>query len=129
MKQPSWSQWIAVAALLGLIMLGLAWELWLAPVRPGGSWLVLKVLPLLLPLRGLLSGRVRTFQWTSMFVLLYLLEGITRLFASRGWGPWCAGVEVAFAVILYLAAIRYIRVCLRFKQQANADVSEKAQAV
>src|SRR5690606_28653235 len=37
----------ASVCLIGLIALGLAWELWLAPLRPGGSWLVLKVIPLL----------------------------------------------------------------------------------
>ena len=47
--------WLAAcAAWIGLILLGLAWELYLAPLRPGGSWLVLKVVPLLLPLMGLL---------------------------------------------------------------------------
>ena len=44
---------VAVAALMGLIALGLAWELWLAPT--GARWLVFKVLPLVLPLVGLLK--------------------------------------------------------------------------
>ena len=42
----------AAVSLLGLIVLGLAWELWLAPT--GRGTLALKVLPLLLPLAGLL---------------------------------------------------------------------------
>ena len=37
---------LAVGSLLGLIILGLAWELVLAPLRPGGSWIALNVLPL-----------------------------------------------------------------------------------
>ena len=49
---------VAVGSLLALIALGLAWELWLAPLRPGGPWLAIKVLPLRLPLPGLLKHRM-----------------------------------------------------------------------
>jgi len=35
-------QMLSSISLIGLIFLCLAWELWLAPIRPGGSWLVLK---------------------------------------------------------------------------------------
>jgi uncharacterized membrane protein len=52
------TRWVAVASLLGLIVLALAWELWLAPLRPGGSWLALKALPLCIPLAGLLKHRM-----------------------------------------------------------------------
>jgi uncharacterized membrane protein len=65
----------AVAALGALIALSLAWELWLAPLRPGGSWLALKALPLALPLGGILKGRRHTYQWSSMLILAYLAEG------------------------------------------------------
>ena len=37
----------ACASLIALIFLCLARDLWLAPLRPAGSWLVLKALPLL----------------------------------------------------------------------------------
>ena len=40
----------ASASLAALILLCLAWELWLAPLRPGGSYLALKALPLVFPL-------------------------------------------------------------------------------
>ena len=49
------SRILAVGSLLGLIVLSLAWELWLAPLRPGGTWLALKALPLCLPLAGLFA--------------------------------------------------------------------------
>ena len=62
---------LAVASLIALIALGLAWELWLAPLRPGGSWLVLKALPLCLPLAGLLKNRMYTYRWLSLMVWLY----------------------------------------------------------
>ena len=64
---------LAVASLLGLIALSLAWELWLAPVRPGGSWLALKALPLCLPLAGLLKHRMYTYRWLSLVIWLYFI--------------------------------------------------------
>ena len=72
----------SIVALLLLIALCLAWELFLAPLRPGGSWLVLKALPLLLPLRGLLRGNRYTCQWASLLVLAYFVEGVVRTFSE-----------------------------------------------
>ncbi len=43
---------LPAGSLIALILLSLAWELWLAPLRPGGSWLVLKILRLLGSLFG-----------------------------------------------------------------------------
>ena len=68
----------ASALLVALIALGLAWELWLAPLKPGGSWLVLKVLPLLAPLFGVLRGKRYTYQWSTLLIWLYVAEGATR---------------------------------------------------
>ena len=69
---------LAVTSLLGLIVLCIAWELWLAPLRPGGSWLVLKALPLTLPLAGLLKNRMYTYRWVSLVIWLYFTEGVDR---------------------------------------------------
>jgi len=74
----------ALACLLLLVAECLATELWLAPVRPGGSWLVLKVLPLLLALRGFLYGRRYTFQWMSLLIWLYFTAGVLRAWADTG---------------------------------------------
>src|SRR3546814_16201566 len=65
----------ASVSLIALIVLCLAWELKIAPLSPGGSLLVLKVLPLLLPLRGVLKGQLYTLQWAAMLILLYFMEG------------------------------------------------------
>ena len=72
------------AACWALIVLGLAWELWLAPLRPGGSWLVVKVLPLCLPLAGLLRNRMYTYRWVSLMVWIYFIEGAVRAYSDRG---------------------------------------------
>ena len=59
----------ASVTLIALIFLCVAWELWLAPLRAGGSMLVLKVLPLLAALFGTLRGRRYTSPWASLLSL------------------------------------------------------------
>lgn len=99
----------ACAAWIALILLGLAWELFLAPLRPGGSWLVLKVLPLLLPLRGLLHGRRYTFQWTTLLVWAYFVEGVVRAVSDAGLSAQLALVEVALTVLFAAFAFAFLR--------------------
>jgi uncharacterized membrane protein len=99
----------ASAALLALMALCLAWELWLSPLRPGGSYLALKALPLTLPLIGILSGKRRTYQWASMFILLYLAEGATRAWSEHGPSQALAGAEIALSVLFFAAAVSYAR--------------------
>ena len=99
----------ATVALVLLIFLCLAWELWLAPLRPGGSFLSLKALPLLIPLFGLLHGRRYTHQWTSFLALAYFTEGVVRgtsdLGASRGYGL----LEAVIAAALFAGCLGYAR--------------------
>src|SRR5437899_9682617 len=78
------TRWIAAGSVLSLIVLGLAWELWLAPLRPGGSWLVLKVVPLCLPLAGLLRRRMYTYRWLSLMVWIYFTDGVVRAWSDSG---------------------------------------------
>ena len=99
----------SIASLIALIVLCLTWELWLAPLRPGGSSLVFKVLPLLLPLAGILRGKRYTCQWASMLILLYLAEGVVRAMSDKGLASALAGVEIALSLIFFSSAIFYAR--------------------
>ena len=108
---------LAVASLLALIVLCLAWELRLAPLHPGGSWLAFKALPLTLPLAGLLKLRLYTYRWTSLLVWPYVLEGLTRAPGSAAPQFWLALAEVALCLLLFAACVAHIR--LRLKH-ANA---------
>jgi len=103
----------SVASLTGLIALNLAWELWLAPLRPGGSWLVLKVLPLLTPLFGILRARIYTYRWAAMLVVIYFVEGVTRAYADTGLSAALAGAEVALSLIFIFAAVAFVRAAPR----------------
>ena len=115
------SRRLAVASLLALIALCLAWELWLAPLRPGGSWLALKVLPLCIPLAGLLKNRMYTYRWLSLLVWLYVTEGLVRATSERGPGAWLAAAEVLLCVVLFVACTAHIRLRLRQAKAAAAD--------
>ena len=98
-----------VISLIALIFLGLAWELWLAPVKPGGSALALKVLPLLAPLFGILRGNVYTYQWASMLILAYFAEGLVRAYADSGPSSYLAAAEIALSAVFFVASIAYVR--------------------
>lgn len=107
-------------SLCALIILCLAWELKIAPLRPGGSLLALKALPLLLPLRGVLKGQLYTLQWASMLILLYFMEGVVRAWSDPS--PLSAamgGLEIALSLIFYLCAIFYLRPAKRAAKQAS----------
>lgn len=103
------SQRTAVISLLALILLQVLWELWLAPIRPGGSLLVIKALLLCLPLRGLLHGRRYTFQWSSMFILAFLTEGIMRATSRNQTEVWLAAAEILLSTVFFTAVVIYSR--------------------
>ena len=97
------------ASLIALILLCVAWELWLGPQRPGGSWLVLKALPLLAPLRGVLHEKVYTFRWASLLILAYFVEGVVRAYAEAGNAGTLAQAEVALSLLFFVCALAYVR--------------------
>ncbi len=109
MRAASVCYYAAVASLIALIFLGLAWELRLAPLRAGGSLLALKILPLLLPLFGILRGKLYTYQWASMLILAYFAEGAVRAWSDQGLSAQLALAEVALAFIFFTACIAYVR--------------------
>lgn len=100
---------IAGSSLIALIMVCLAWEGWLAPLRPDGSWLILKAAPLLLPLPGIIHGRRYTYQWSCMFILLYFMEGIVRTWADGGASAGLATIEVLLSLIFFISTILYAK--------------------
>jgi uncharacterized membrane protein len=107
---------LAVGSLMGLIVLCLAWELWLAPLRPGGSLLALKALPLCLPLAGLLKRRLYTYRWVSLLIWLYFTEGVVRAYSDPWPSQGLAGLEVLLCLTLFAACALHVR--WRFRQAA-----------
>jgi uncharacterized membrane protein len=122
------TRWLAVGSLLGLILLGLGWELFLAPLRPGGSWLALKVLPLCIPLAGLLKNRMYTYRWVSLLVWLYVIEGTVRAYGDRPPGSHLAMAEVALCGALFVACVLHIRLRQRYARQSEPPGSMATSA-
>ncbi len=109
---------LAVASLLGLIVLGLAWELWLAPT--GRGTLALKVLPLALPLAGLLKNRMYTYRWVSLLVWVYFTEGVVRAAGDGGLSAKLAMVEVVLCLVLFTACALHVRWRLKNAKETAA---------
>ena len=97
------------ASILALALLLALWELWLAPLRPGGSWLALKALPLALALPGLLRGSRYTRQWLSLLLPFYLAEGIVRAFSETGRVRLLSAGEVVLAVVAFVIIVSMLR--------------------
>ena len=108
---------VAVGSVLGLIVLGLVWELWLAPT--GGGMLAFKVLPLALPLAGLLKQRMQTYRWLSLLVWLYFIEGAVRATSDRGVSAVLAAIEVLLCLLLFAACAAHVRWRLRAAKLAQ----------
>jgi uncharacterized membrane protein len=100
---------LTVALVAALAVLCIAWELWLAPLRPGGSMLALKALPLLAALPALWRGGVRANQWWSMLILAYLCEGVVRGMSDVGLGAWLGWTEAVLAALAFAAMLAHIR--------------------
>jgi uncharacterized membrane protein len=99
----------SAGTLIALIVLCTAWELWLAPLRPGGSWLALKVLPLLAPLQGILRRRRYTYQWSSLLILAYLAEGTVRAWTEPPPAATLAAIEIVLSAAFFCAVIAFVR--------------------
>jgi uncharacterized membrane protein len=99
----------AAASLLALALLEVLWELWLAPLKPGGSWLALKAVPLLALTPGVARGRVRARQWTLLLLPWYGAEGVVRTFSESGRQALCAGAAAALALAALAAGLGWFR--------------------
>ena len=105
------AQWrLATLVLTGiLILLGIAWETFLAPLRPGGSLLAFKVLPLLFALAAFRKDRLRHYQLWSMLILAYLCEGVVRGMSDGGRSSILGWVEALLAAAIYVCITRYVQ--------------------
>ncbi|MBT8550903.1 DUF2069 domain-containing protein [Polynucleobacter paneuropaeus] len=115
-------QLLALAAFVDLFILCVCWEWFISPIRPEGSWLILKALPLLLPMRGIWKGNVYTMQWASMLILLYITEGLVRITES-GWNFYLAILETVLATVAFVSLLMYLKPI-----KAEAKAKNKAQS-
>jgi len=113
LPQVDLSRWLAVSSLVALVVLCVAWELVLAPIKPGGSLLALKALPLCVPIAGLLKNRMYTYRWVSLLVWLYFTEGVVRAYSDRAPSNYYALLEVVLCLTLFAGCALHVRLRLR----------------
>lgn len=109
-------QLIATVAFIDLFILCVCWEWFISPLRPDGSWLILKGIPLLFAIPGLWKGNVYTMQWASMLILLYTTEGLVRILET-GANFWLAVLETAISTIGFICLLMYL---MPIKREAKA---------
>lgn len=114
------TQALTVAGVLALMALCVAWELWLAPLRPGGTLLALKALPLALPLAGLLKRRMYTYRWLSLMIWLYCTEGLVRVTSDAAPSSYYAWAEVLLCLLIFTACTLHIRLRLKDAKASTA---------
>ena len=96
-----------------LILLQVALTWWV-----GSYWLVLLVVPLLIPLHGLLTERRYTYKWIGFLTLLYFCIGIAELVSNPQLRLYGLGTTAA-STALFLASIYYARY-LGIRERENA---------
>lgn len=122
------TQLVALSSVIALIVLSVLWELWLAPIRPGGSWLCIKALPLCIPLTGLLKNRLYTYRWLSLWIWFYFIEGVVRVWGDAYPSRLYAGVEVFICILLFGACAMHVRYRFRNAQNNSDQLTEKIQS-
>ncbi len=90
-------------------MLNLVWEIFFNPWSPTGSWMVIKSIILLIPLVGILKKNRRTFQWSSMIILLFFVEGVVRFYTESGYSEQFAFGQILLSLTFFLSSIYYCK--------------------
>jgi uncharacterized membrane protein len=118
----AWFSWFA------LIVLCILWEAILAPIKPGGSWAVIKVMPMLFALKGIWQARSYTMQWASMLVMLYFIEGVVRL-NDKGLSAYLAGLEIVLSLVTFFALLAYLKPLKKVAKmkKAEAELAKKLE--
>ncbi len=126
MESPKYFHMGAIGSLVLLIGWLIAWEVWVAPLHPGGSWLALKAVPLLIPLGGVIKRDIYTLQWSSMVILLYFTEGVVRAWSDKlplsqlmAWG------EIILVCIYFVCALLYLRPYKKAAKRIAKELLEK----
>jgi uncharacterized membrane protein len=119
----SWRRTTA-ALLATLALLEICWELWLAPLRPGGSWLALKALPLVALWTGVARSRIRALQWTLLLLPWFFAEGVVRAFSETGRQALCAATAAALSLATMASGLAYVRLAKLSLKWRRAGASE-----
>jgi uncharacterized membrane protein len=102
--------WLQLLSYLGLIAFITAWITVLSPPQtfPIALVLITCVVPLLLPLMGVLHGREKPVNWAAYLSLLYFIHGITEAYASPAT-RMLGVIEIIIGLTVFCSASLYIR--------------------
>lgn len=115
--------YLALTSWLGLIVLTLVWDWAFAPLHTGKWLLIIKLLPLCLPLRGIFSGKIYTYQYCSMLILLYFTEGVMRLWDMGVFSRVMAGVEIGLSMAFFVGCLMYLKQFKISKSKSSSQYS------
>lgn len=103
------AQWMATTAFLTLIFFLIYRIGWLSPPKelPKFMVLILLVGPLMLPLRGILHGRLYTFGWAMFLALFYFTVGV--LYAADTDGRWQGILVALLSILWFTGSVIYVR--------------------
>lgn len=117
------SRWCTLIGYFGLLGLLLSWFTWLAPPKniPRVVPIVLLVVPLLFPLRGLLHARRYTHQWVTFVSMFYFAVGVDTSFNHGDGEAWLGYLTVLFSLMLFVGSMFFAR----FTPSTRSTVSPK----
>ncbi len=112
MNRSIW-RWCALVSFAGLFVLLSLRIAWLAPPHywPRSLVLLLLVGPLLLPLSGVIYGRLRAHLWAAILAMFYFVVGsyhfADALTNDHAYG--LASLEILLSIMLFISANLYVR--------------------
>ncbi|MDU0354962.1 DUF2069 domain-containing protein [Paraglaciecola aquimarina] len=130
------TQFYRKLALVSYVLLTIwivVWHFFLTPDKATSHLftLLLWVLPILLPAKGLIAGKPYTYAWTNFVVMYYLLHGLTSIYAVKAeW--FYALIEIILCCTLFTGCSFYAR--LRGKElglgirKLKEELQEEKQA-
>ena len=103
------SSWFAMVGYLGLMVGMLAYNLLIADMHGANPVIIIGVqlLPLMIFLPGMLTGRVRTHAWLCFAINLYFIQGVLICFqpGRLNYGLFMSG----FSVLYFVSALYFVR--------------------
>lgn len=102
------NKWFYLATFAWCALLALT-VLWDGVVFPLYYMLLFKLFMLCLPLGGILAGRVYTFQYCSMLILAFFVEGVMRVVSQNPLNQMFAAAEIVLSVLFFVACLAYLK--------------------
>ena len=100
----------ASLSLISLIILNLIWEIFYNPLQDHGSLMVFKSLILLIPVFGILKKNIYTYQWSSMLILLFFIEGVVRFYSEDELSQMMALFQIILSIIFFISTIFFCKI-------------------